>query len=52
MVERIKSKIKQLREDENITDMVFRQAQSIYVNGQCQLLTQSKTKFESETQND
>ena len=46
MVESIKSKIKQLRESGETSDVVFRQAQSIYINGQCQLLTQSKTKFE------
>ncbi len=46
MVELIKHKIKQLRESKEISDVVFRQAQSIYINGQCQLLTQSKTKFE------
>jgi len=46
MVESIKSKIKQLRESEEISDIVFRQAQSIYINGLCQLLTQSKNKFE------
>jgi superfamily II DNA/RNA helicase len=46
MVESIKSKIKQLRESEETSDTVFRQAQSIYINGLCQLLTQSKNKFE------
>ena len=46
MIKRVKRKMKQLREDKNIPELVFRQAQSIFVNGQCQLLTQSKTKFE------
>jgi SNF2 family DNA or RNA helicase len=46
MVESIKNKIKQLRDSKEISDVIFRQAQSIYINGQCQLLTQSKNKFE------
>jgi len=46
MVESIKHKIKQLRESKEISDVVFRQAQSIYINGLAQLLTQSKSKFE------
>ncbi len=46
MVELIKNKIKQLREREEISDVTVRQAQSIYINGQCQLLTQSQAKFE------
>jgi len=46
MVESIKNKIKQLRDSKEISDVIFRQAQSIYINGLCQLLTQSKNKFE------
>jgi hypothetical protein len=46
MLRSIKSKIKQLRDSNEVSELVFRQAQSFYVNGQCQLLTQSKTKFE------
>ncbi len=46
MVEAIKNKIKQLRDSEETSDVVFRQAQSIYINALVQLLTQSKSKFE------
>ncbi|MFQ5639471.1 MAG: DEAD/DEAH box helicase [bacterium] len=46
MIELIKSKIRQLRKSQDISERVFRHAQSIFLNGQCQLLTQSKTKFE------
>ena len=46
MVDLIKKKIQQLRNDRDISELVFRQANSIYFKGQCQLLTQSQKKYE------
>ena len=46
MIDSIKSKLKQLSDSKEISDVMFRQAKAIYINGECQLLTQSKTKFE------
>ena len=46
MLDSIKSKLKQLSESKEISDVLFRQAKAIYINGECQLLTQSKSKFE------
>lgn len=46
MINEIKKKIHQLRNDKDISELMLRRAHSIYINGQCQLLTQSPKKYE------
>jgi len=46
MIGAIKNKIKQLNESKAIPDVDLRKAKAIYINGECQLLTQSESRFE------
>ena len=42
----IKQYLKSLRNDPEISDLTLRQGQSLYLNGQCLLLTQGRVEFE------
>ena len=46
MIKSIKNQIKALKESPEITELVFRKARAIYLNGDCQVLSQSARGFD------
>ena len=46
MIAQIKAKLKEIQLDPEVSVLAFRQGQSLYLNGQCQLLTQAGETFE------
>lgn len=45
-IDTIKEELKQIKNNNIVSDLVFKQGQALYMNGQSQLLTQAKQHFE------